>query len=159
MAPLLRVPRAVLPAPALLLAPTSPAHPPPPSGRLWVGCLTPAPCQTPDLALSQKRSSSCIHHLLRHQVVTTAWAAGRPYICPRRKLSQDFCTQCPKCTVADLNLFKEEISWKGEAGGNVRPLKAMVLWVTTMHPPPRLHHSPNQLRATTIWVPVVGRHG
>ena len=59
---------------------------------------------------------------------------------------------------ADLNLFKEEIGWKGEAGGNVRPLKAMVIWVIAMHPPPHPHHSPNQLQATTIWAPVVGRH-
>ena len=29
--------------------------------------------------------------------------------------------------VVDINLFKEEIIWKGEAGGKVRPLKAMVL--------------------------------
>ena len=59
----------------------------------------------------------------------------------------------------DLNLFKEEISWKGEVGGNVRPLKATVLWVTVMHLPPRPHHSQNQLRAATIWAPVAGRHG
>ena len=37
---------------------------------------------------------------------------------------------------ADLNLFKEEICWKGELGGKVRPLKAMVIWVMAMHPPP-----------------------
>ena len=49
-APPLRAPRAVLLAPALLLAPTSPACPPPPSGRLWVGHPTPVPCWTPDLA-------------------------------------------------------------------------------------------------------------
>ena len=36
--------------------------------------------------------------------------------------------------VADLNLFKEEISWKGEVGGNIRPLKAMVIWVMVMRP-------------------------
>ena len=36
---------------------------------------------------------------------------------------------------ADLNLFKEEISWKGEAGGNIRPLKATIIWVAVMHPP------------------------
>ena len=52
--------------------------------------------------------------------------------------------------VSDLNLLEEEISWKGEAGGNVRPLKAMVLWFTMMHPPPHLYHSPNQLWATTV---------
>ena len=58
---------------------------------------------------------------------------------------------------ADLDLFKEEISWKGEAGGNVRPLKATVVQVTVMCLPPNPHHSPNQLRAATIWVPAVGR--
>ena len=39
--------------------------------------------------------------------------------------------------VADLNLFKEEIGWKGEVGGKVRPLKAMVIRVAAMRPPPR----------------------
>ena len=48
-------------------------------------------------------------------------------------------------TAVDLDLFEKEIGWKGEAGGDVRPLKATVLWVTVMYPPPRLHHSPNQL--------------
>ena len=60
---------------------------------------------------------------------------------------------------ADLNLFKEEIGWKREVGGNVRPLKAMVIWVTAMCPTPHPHHSPNQLQAATIWASVVGRHG
>ena len=43
--------------------------------------------------------------------------------------------------VADLNLFEEEIGWKGEKGGNVRPVKATVLWAVVMHLPPRLRHS------------------
>ena len=30
-------------------------------------------------------------------------------------------------TAMDLNLLEEEIGWKGQVGGNVRPLKAMVL--------------------------------
>ena len=59
---------------------------------------------------------------------------------------------------ADLNLLKEEIGWKGEVGGKVRPLKAMVIWVTAMRLPPHPYHSPNQLRAAMIWVPAVGRH-
>ena len=50
MAPLLRAPRAGLLMPALSLVPTSPARSSPPSGHLWEGHLTPAPCQTPDLA-------------------------------------------------------------------------------------------------------------
>ena len=50
----------------------------------------------------------------------------------------------------DLNLFKEEISWKGEAGGKVRPLKATVIWVTAMRLPPRPHHSPIQLWAMNL---------
>ena len=61
-------------------------------------------------------------------------------------------------TVVDLNLFEEEIGWKGEVGGNVRPVKATVLWVMAMHPPPRLYYSSNQLWATTVWMPAVGRH-
>ena len=61
--------------------------------------------------------------------------------------------------VVDLNIFEEEIGWKGEVGGDIRPVKAMVLWVVAMHLLPRLHHSPNQLWATTVWVPAVGRHG
>ena len=59
---------------------------------------------------------------------------------------------------ADLNFFKEEISWKWEVGGKVRPLKAMVIQVTVMHPPPRPHHPPIQLQAITIWAPAAGRH-
>ena len=59
----------------------------------------------------------------------------------------------------DLNLLEKEISWKGEVGGSIKPLKAMVLQGTVMHPPHRLHHSPNQLWATTVQVPMVGRHG
>ena len=59
---------------------------------------------------------------------------------------------------ADLNLLEEEIGWKGEVGGNIRPLKATVLPVMAMCPLPHLHHSPNQLRAATIWAPVAGRH-
>ena len=61
--------------------------------------------------------------------------------------------------VVDLNLFKEEIGWKGEVGGNIRLVKAMVLWVALMHLPPCLYYSPNQLWATTVWAPVAGRHG
>ena len=60
--------------------------------------------------------------------------------------------------VVDLKLFEEEIRWKGEVGGSVRPLKATVLQLVAMCPPPRLHYSPNQLQATTVWVPVMGRH-
>ena len=37
---------------------------------------------------------------------------------------------------ADLNLFEKEIGWKGEAGGNIRPMKVTVLHVTAMHLPP-----------------------
>ena len=59
----------------------------------------------------------------------------------------------------DLNPFKEEISWKREAGGKVRPLKAMVIQVMAMRLPPRPHHLPIQLWAGTIRVPAVGRHG
>ena len=47
-------------------------------------------------------------------------------------------------TGVDLNLFEEEISWKGESGGNVRPVKAIVLRVIAMRPTPHLHYSPNQ---------------
>ena len=60
--------------------------------------------------------------------------------------------------VLDLNLFKKEISWKGEVGGNVRPLKATAIWVTAMRPLPHPHHSPNQLWAAMIWAPAVGKH-
>ena len=60
--------------------------------------------------------------------------------------------------VADLNLFKEEISWKGEAGGKVRLLKASVIRIAAMHPPPHPHHSPIQLWAATIRASVAGRH-
>ena len=57
-APLPRAPRAVLLAPALLLAPTSPACPPPPSERPWVGCPTPGPRRMPDLGHARKCFSS-----------------------------------------------------------------------------------------------------
>ena len=80
MVPLLRVPRVGLPVPVLAHAPTSPTAPPPPSGRPRVGPLTPAPCQTPGPV--QARSTLLLH--LSYAVilaVTTAQAAGRPYIC------------------------------------------------------------------------------
>ena len=35
-------------------------------------------------------------------------------------------------TVMEFNPLEEEISWKGEAGGDVRPVKATVLQVTVM---------------------------
>ena len=60
---------------------------------------------------------------------------------------------------ADLNLFKEEIGWKGEAEGNIRPLKATVLRVAMMRLPPYPHHFPNQLWAAMIQAPVAGRQG
>ena len=56
--PPLRVPRVALPVPALLPAPTSCACPPPPSGYLQVGHLTPVPLPDSRSCPSQKCSSS-----------------------------------------------------------------------------------------------------
>ena len=61
-------------------------------------------------------------------------------------------------TVVDLNLFEVEIGWKGELGGNIRPVKATVLQIMAIYPLPCLNYSPNQLQTTTIWAPKVGRH-
>ena len=43
----------------------------------------------------------------------------------------------------DVNLLEEEIGWKGEAGGDIRPVKTMVLQVVVMCSPPCLHYTPN----------------
>ena len=59
----------------------------------------------------------------------------------------------------DLNPFEKEISWKGQVGGNVRPVKATVLQVAALHQPPHLHYSPNQLQAAMVHAPAVGRNG
>ena len=61
--------------------------------------------------------------------------------------------------VVDLNLFEVEINWEGKAWGEVKLVKAMVLWVAVMRPPPHLHYFPNQLRATTVRAPTMGRYG
>ena len=44
-----------------------------------------------------------------------------------------------------------------EAHGKVRPLQASVVRVSAVSSPPRLHHRPPQLRATTAWVPPAAR--
>ena len=62
------------PSPALLPAPISPARPPPPSGRLWAGHLTPAPHQIPDLAQAISATLPCPLSAVA-LVVTTARAA------------------------------------------------------------------------------------
>ena len=70
----LRVPRVVLLVLALAPAPTLPTCPPPPSGCLWVGRLTPVPCQTPDLA--QVRSTSPPHPISAVALAVTAAQAA-----------------------------------------------------------------------------------
>ena len=60
---------------------------------------------------------------------------------------------------ADFNLLEEEIAWKEEAGGDVRPVKAIVLWVMVMCMPPHLHYTPNQLWAAAVQAPTVGKLG
>ena len=59
--------------------------------------------------------------------------------------------------MVDLDLLKEEISWKGEVGGSISPQKAMVLWVTAMYPLPCLHYSHYQLWATMAWAPMAAQ--
>ena len=74
LVPLLRVPRAVLPVPALSLAPMPPARPPPPSGCLWVGRLTLAPCWIPDHA--RARSATLPHPSSAVALVVTVAGAA-----------------------------------------------------------------------------------
>ena len=77
-APPLRVPRVGFLAPVSAQAPMSPAAPPPPSGRLGVEPLTPAPCQTPGPARAR---STLLHPSYAVALaITTAQAARRPYI-------------------------------------------------------------------------------
>ena len=40
----------------------------------------------------------------------------------------------------DVNLLEEEIGWKGVVEGDIRPLKAMVLRVMVVCPPPHFHY-------------------
>ena len=61
--------------------------------------------------------------------------------------------------VADFNLLEEEIAWKEEAGGDVRPVKATVLRVMVMCMLPHLHYTPNQLWAAAVQAPTVGKLG
>ena len=49
----------------------------------------------------------------------------------------------------DVNLFKKEMGWKWIAGGDLRPVKAMVFRFTAMCMPTRFHYPPKQLRAAT----------
>ena len=98
-----------------------------------------------------------VHWPLRHQKLLQLGQPEDPISTSAEAVSR-FLLGVPS-TLADLDLFDEEISWKGEVGRNVKPLKAMVLWVATMHPPPRLHYALNQLRAAMVQAPVVGRHG
>ena len=42
-------------------------------------------------------------------------------------------------TAVDVNLLGEEIAWEGEAGGDLRPVKATVLRVRVMYIPFYLH--------------------
>ena len=59
----------------------------------------------------------------------------------------------------DVNLLEEEMGWKRVAGGNVRPVKATVLQVMTMYMLAGLYYPSNQLWATVVWEPMVGRPG
>ena len=52
----------------------------------------------------------------------------------------------------DINLFEEKTGWEGVVGGNVRLVKAMVLWVIVLCPQNCLHYFPNQLQATSAQV-------
>ena len=55
---------------------------------------------------------------------------------------------------ADVNLFKEDIDWKDVVWGDIRPVQAMIFGVVGVCLPPRFHLPPNQLWATTAWVPI-----
>ena len=61
---------------------------------------------------------------------------------------------CIPSTVANVNLFKEEIGWKGVVWGDIRPVQATVLGVIEVCLPPRFHSPPNQLWATTAGAPM-----
>ena len=47
--------------------------------------------------------------------------------------------------VADFNLLEEDISRKGVAEGDLRPVKAIVLRVAAVQLPPSLHKPPSTL--------------
>ena len=76
---------------------------------------------------------------------------------PWRKQSLDFHSESQARRQISIFLKKRSVG-RGEQGGKVRPLKASVIQVTGACPPPCPHHSPIQLWAATIWVPVAGRH-
>ena len=155
-APPFRAPRAGLPMPIPAQATTSPAAPPPPSGRLGAGPLTPVAYQTPG-AVRTRSTPVLLPSSAVALVITTAQVAGRPYIGLSRSGLSTYARH-PK-HISRSQSLKRRDQLEGEAGGNVRPLKAMVLQVVLMCPPPQLHHSPNHLWAAMIWAPVVGRHG
>ena len=45
--------------------------------------------------------------------------------------------------VVDVNLFEEEMGWKGVAGGDVRLVKAIVFWVMVVCLPTHFLYSPH----------------
>ena len=151
----------VLLAPALSPAPTSPActyllH----LDIFRSGRPTPVPCRMPDIAHTRSASLLQPSFATMASVVTAARTALRTlYLLPWRKQFSGLPLRVPS-TAADINLFKEEISWKGEVGEKVRPLKALVIQVTAMRPsslPSPLPH-PTTGCTTDLGACRVGRH-
>ena len=95
-------------------APTSPIRPPPPSGSLKVGHLTLEPHRTPDFA--QARSAPLLPlSSTASLAVTTAQAAGRPYICLNRSGLETF-TQYPQRSGISQSLRRRDRVDGGSGG-------------------------------------------
>ena len=144
--PPLREPRATLLAPALSPAPTSPAAQPPPSECPGAGPHTPVPRQT--LGLAHARSAP----LLRlsstvASAVTTAQAAGRPYIRPTRSGPKTF-AWCPKHSGGSQSLKRRD-QLKGGSWGQCK--------ATEGHGPPGHGDAPATL-PSPLPQPTLGCH-
>ena len=61
----------------------------------------------------------------------------------------------------DFNLFEEEIGWKGVVWGDIRPVKATVLWDVAICLLPHLHYPPSNSRPLQLrhlwWVGLAKR--
>ena len=137
----------------------SPIRPPPPSGSLKVGHLTPEPRQTPGLA--QARSAPLLRscHPLWHWQLPQLGQPEDPISASTEVVSR-LLTQCPQHAMAYLNLFRRRDKLEGGSGGECK--------ATEGHGPPGHGNvpatppfttPPTNSWATTIWVPTVGRHG
>ena len=158
-APPLRVPRLGLPAPVPAQGPTSPAAPPPPSGRPGVGPLTPAPRQMLGPTWARSTPLLCPSSAVA-SAVTAAQAHRRPYIHLDGSGPKTY-AQCPKPGGRSQPLKRRDPLVGANGGGTEghwRPWSSGSRWCTC-HPafttpptnsgPPRSGHL--QRAGTAEW--------